>query len=345
MTRIRANFNRFIQYLASGLIAVMLFVFTQERFIGVFAFEENLSLQVASAGVPVSTEVSDDGFRQITYKFDDRDIEVTDSNYTNSDPANDGEYITWMAQINGKWQIFLHHVTTGSTVQLTQAGNNVNPVISGTNVAWEGQVEGVWQVFLFDGVKTTQLTEGIEPSQYVDIDGDNVTYSQKKEDGSWKVYLYKIDVDRLVDLTADSNGNAPVIEDGRVEWKSQVGGSTLGFAYYVATDVITSADTVIDEYFELGEDTGKPSLESFDDEAFQSFVDNLGSEDAVYEEDSSQASQEALEEEELLEKQEQPATTPKEVTIEDIKEELEVGSVDGIKETMEQEVKESTQSN
>jgi beta propeller repeat protein len=124
-----------------------------------------------------------------------------------------------MAQIDSRWQIFLHDISIEKTTQLTNKDNNVNPQISGNYVVWEGIREGAWQVLMFDGIKITQLTQGDTPKQDVVIEGNTIAYSQKEGD-VWQVYLFDIVDETFTKVSDQNSARNPVIEQELVTWES-----------------------------------------------------------------------------------------------------------------------------
>jgi len=326
------------------LVASMLFIAIQPGIVRAFASEENLSLVVAAEGVPVGTKVDEDGFRQIKYKFQGRDVEITDNDFTNSDPETDGEYITWMSQIEGRWQIFYYHVTTGTTIQLTHVGNNVNPVISGNKVAWEGQVDGVWQIFVFDGIRTKQITNGDMPSLSVDIDDNVLAYSTKEsETTGWKVYMYDTSTKKGTLLTPDTYGTDPFLDDGRVKWTELIDkkASRQFFQYKEVRMTIAPPvqETPVEEYVGIGDSVPDEVLDVV--EATESIeVVATTEEEEVIEEETTEEVEDVVESTESGESEEVLGTEdtdgPEEVTIEDIIEELGIEGDTGVEEDTEQ---------
>jgi beta propeller repeat protein len=220
---------------------------------------------LATENVNVSSAESANGYRQISYNFRGEDIEITDYDFTSSDPDTEGEFVVWMGQEYGYWQIFLYNITTDTTIHLTTSGNNVNPAISDNYIVWEGQVDGVWQIFVFDGVKTTQLTSGDLPSQNIDIEGKYVVYSQMETaGGGWKVYTHNLENGRTITLTPDGYGSFPSISGGVVEWTALVGETPVQYFYEIATDTVTASEP---------DTPAIPVDEVFDEAAFQEFIE------------------------------------------------------------------------
>lgn len=309
--RIQKNGQALHRFLVAMIFGLILFMVIRPSFVDVIAKESDLSLFLVTDDVKVDTKVGANGFRQIKYNYNGNDIEVTESNVTNSDPDTDGEYIVWMAQIDNFWQIMLYYIPGDQTIQISSGENNVNPAISGKNVVWEGQVNGIWQIFLFDGIKTIQLTNTLGPSQNADIEGDYIVYGDKDlENEKWKIYLYNILTEETKSLTFDSNGRFPTISDGIVEWVSVGIGDTEDYFYEISTDTLGT---------HRPETTEVPLVSEFDETAFEEFVSDL--DEGVTETPQTTSSEQQIDSEDSLE----PSIgdlQPEEVTVNDIEDEL-----------------------
>lgn len=122
---------------------------------------------------------------------------------------------------------------------------------------------GCGRFFLFDGVKTTQITEGDYPSQDVGIEDGYIVYSQKTEFG-WDVYMYDIENEKTILLTPNNYGRKVEIADGFVRWITNISNEPITFQYTILTGNI----------LELDEELLK---EQFDDQAFQNYLGDLAS--------------------------------------------------------------------
>lgn len=129
------------------LILSIVFLFTHSRVAYAISQKLQLELFLFNGNVEPLTHIDENKLRQIKYKFEGIEIDVTNNNYPNADPYTDAEKIVWMSQIGSYWHVFLKDIITEETLQLTKSGNNVAPKISGDYVVWEGQVDGVWQIF------------------------------------------------------------------------------------------------------------------------------------------------------------------------------------------------------
>jgi beta propeller repeat protein len=196
-------------------VSVLIFIFGGPVLAQTLTQEQTLQQSLINGDVVVDSEIGNNGFRQVYYIFDGSKRFVTDSNYTNADPVIGGEYITWMSQINGVWQIFLYHIPTDDTIQITLTGNNVNPKISEGRVVWEGWIDGGWQVFFFDGKSVRQLTSG-DISMNPEIEGDNIIYGRKDVTETWRAVVYSISRNETQDITTGIAAKHPALENGKI---------------------------------------------------------------------------------------------------------------------------------
>lgn len=200
-------------------IAGFAFFVVRPTFAQIVEGETNLAQYLGENNVEVGQEAKEGGPFQIYYFFQGEKTFVTDSVYTNEAPDADGEYITWMSQIGGSWQIFLYHIPTDSTIQLSASSNNANPKVSGGKVVWEGWVNdppaGGWQVFLFDGKSIRQLTTG-DISMNPEIEGDNIVYGRKDVTGTWRAVVYSISKNESKEVATGIASKKPKLRNGRV---------------------------------------------------------------------------------------------------------------------------------
>ncbi len=201
-------------------VSILIFIFGGPVLAQTLTQEFSLQQALVNGDVIVGSEIGNNGFRQVYYIFDGSKRFVTDSNYTNADPVIEGEYITWMSQIDGVWQVFLYHIPTDSTVQISLAGNNVNPRISEGRVVWEGWVNDPstgsgWQVFFFDGKSAKQLTSG-DISKNPEIEGDNIIYGRKDVTETWRAVVYSISRNETQDITTGIAAKHPALENGKI---------------------------------------------------------------------------------------------------------------------------------
>ena len=202
-------------WLLPFVIALGVFLISRPVIAQVLTQEEQLQELLASSSVVVDSEVGDNGFRQIYYQVNNNKTFITNTNYTNADPILDGEYVVWTSQKGSTWQIFLHHIPTNQTTQLTHSGNNVNPIIDNGNIVWEGWQSEGWQIFLFDGKSVQQLTFG-DISMNADIKGDYIAYARRDVTQTWRAVVYSISRGEGKDVTVGTKAKHPKVRDGKI---------------------------------------------------------------------------------------------------------------------------------
>lgn len=176
----------------SLIVAGLLFAVVRPTLARLVGGSTGLTEFLAANNVEVGSEVVD-GYHQIYYIFEGKKTFITEGGLNATSPVSVGEYIAYRRNAGtGTDYIFLYHIPTNTTVQLSGTGNNGNPRVSRDGkVVWERWQAGGWQIFLFDGVRVRQLTEG-ELSTNPEIEGDLVTYSRKDAAGITRKDTYAI---------------------------------------------------------------------------------------------------------------------------------------------------------
>lgn len=157
--------------------------------------------------------------------------------------------MTWISEIDGSWQVFLYHIPSATTLQLTRSGNHSNPRVDKGMVAWEGWHNGSWQVFLYDGKSIGPLTNAAL-ALHPQIEGDFLVFSERSSIGIWSNYIFSIAENKKSEL-AVGEGEYVALLDGEISYGTSSSNKkvhplmagdifTLGFA-----DVPTSLDAEI----------------------------------------------------------------------------------------------------
>jgi len=201
------------------LIAFYLFYLSHWSYSSFFISAQEPTLQeyLRSNNLPVGEETVD-GYRQIYYLFNTQKHFITNSNSNSHMPASSGEYITYVTDINGEGQIFLYHITSGETLQLTRQSTNLQPKVSSNGwVTWEGWIpqENNWQVFLFDLVSIKQLTQG-DLSMNPEIEDEQLIYSRRDATGQWRAVAYSALEDKHVDISFGEETREPLLSNEKI---------------------------------------------------------------------------------------------------------------------------------
>ena len=100
---------------------------------------------------------------------------ITTNDHADSFPQVHGDRVVWQGYVYDNWEIFLYHIPTGLSEQLTDNHyDDTRPQIHGNFVVWQGygnlfgqQPEADWEIFLYD--ISTQETIQITTNYHQDI--------------------------------------------------------------------------------------------------------------------------------------------------------------------------------
>ncbi|MDP3993775.1 MAG: hypothetical protein Q8P75_02215 [bacterium] len=261
MILLRKNLYTWIVPLA---LALLVFALARPALAEFIEREIELSAFLASQNVEVGRAADEDGNSQIYYVYGGNKVFVTDSAVPHIDPVTDGKYIAWSSQLGQYWQIFLYHIPSDATVQLTATnGNNVNPRVAQGRIVWEGQAEGTWQIFLYDSGQINQLTQGEFPSINLEMEGNYATFSQLTDGKNWKGTAYDISREEFLSLGLTKH---PLLKNGHVFWqetdeiKSVIRGYNLAQrqAYQVSGEYPASGLKIVGNKVKWWEDVPPP---------------------------------------------------------------------------------------
>lgn len=197
------------------VLAFLLFYFVHPTFAQLLSDKERLAQLLATGNVTVGAEKGDNGFSQIYYVFENKKNFVTNDNFPHGGTMSQGENIVWMEQIDGLWQVFMHNIMTGNTLQLTFTGNNVNPKVSGGKVVWESWDGATWQLYLYDGKVIRQITQG-DLATNADIEGDYIVFARKNHAGLWRSEAYSILENKTVEVDVGNDTEYPHLDKGDI---------------------------------------------------------------------------------------------------------------------------------
>jgi hypothetical protein len=208
--------NKFLKsWVAPIIVAGIGFLLVRPVVAQVIGREDRLREYLMVSDLDVGLETVD-GYQQVYYVFEGSKEFLTEGNRNNRQLSSAGEYLAWVTDINGEGQIFLHHVPTQVTSQLTNFSTNLNPMVdSRGRVVWEGWVEDTWQIFLFDGVSVTQLTEG-ETSVNPYIEGDYIVFGRRDISGVWRGVVHSISQKGQKDISVGQEMKNLTIQDGKI---------------------------------------------------------------------------------------------------------------------------------
>jgi hypothetical protein len=133
-----------------------------------------------------------DGYNQIYYNYNGRQITVTSGNTNHIAYATDGPNIVWQAVDNGTGQIVLYNILSGTQTQLTTDGINQSPFVHSGIVTWQTWDGSNWQIKYYDGIQVSQITQGTTSSTGAVTDGKQIIYAQQIETNQWRALSYDI---------------------------------------------------------------------------------------------------------------------------------------------------------
>lgn len=207
------------------IVSVAIFVFVRPTLAQINQRQTDLETFLAGNNVEVGGEVVD-GHSQIYYVFQGQKTFVGNKSQNKIQPSSNGEYIVWSGEVNGAGQIYLYHISTDTTTQLTSLSTNQKPKVSKDGkVVWEGWVGDTWQTFFFDGKRAAQLTSG-EASVNPDIEGENIVFGQK-DGASYRAVVYSISKNEFKDITVGVEAQYPRLAGGKI--RLGVTGGEKGF--------------------------------------------------------------------------------------------------------------------
>ncbi|MFC1649693.1 TolB family protein [Patescibacteria group bacterium] len=204
------------------IAAVVTFSFARPTMAQFLDEDAGLSQYLADSDIEVGNESVENRSR-VYFMHDDTKVYISDPNANSRQPHTRGQYITYVSDVRGVNQIFLYHISTDKTVQLTHSGTNLSPKVNANGaVVWEGWVEKTdqqnegWQLFIYDGESSYQLTHG-QTSKNADIENDYVVFGRKEASGYWRAEAYSLIEKKFQDISAGEESEHPELEsDGTV---------------------------------------------------------------------------------------------------------------------------------
>jgi len=198
--------------------------------------------------VQVGQEVNE-GFLRVYYVNESNiKIFVSPENQNSKHAVADGEYVVWVTEINDMpGQIFLHHIPSSTTTQLTASGTNLKPEIENGLVVWEGWApsassgQATWQVFLYDGTGVRQLTSG-DLSINPDIEGDNIIMARRDSAGTWRSSLYSLLDGSFADISTGPETKHPKLDKKKIFHGDEEFALITDDIYLLGFDVVPEED-------------------------------------------------------------------------------------------------------
>lgn len=157
-----------------------------------------------------------DGYQQIYYVEGRNNRFITSGNKNSRSPHAAGEYIVYVGDVNEVGQIFLYHIPSQNTVQLTNSGSNLRPKVSSNGkVVWERWIENRWQIYFFSGSSVVQLTSG-DASFNPNIEGNHITYTRQDITGTYRSVVYVISRGESKEVSIGIDSKHVATKDGKI---------------------------------------------------------------------------------------------------------------------------------
>lgn len=214
-----------VRYLMPVLVAGLIFIFIRVVFTGWVLGEAGVGLLVAGRPAETTVVVDKRNFSHVVYRLARLNHQVTETKYTTAGLSARDDWLAWMEQWGNHWQIFVHHIPTGQTMQLTRVGNNVNPKLSEEVIAWE-RFDGLsWQLFAWNGVDIRQITQAPRSSTLTGVSGQSIVYTQRLGDGvGLTIFIYNIPDESTTPLAPASVDGKIKLVDSEIIWTARVAG-------------------------------------------------------------------------------------------------------------------------
>ncbi|KKT22236.1 MAG: hypothetical protein UW08_C0013G0002 [Parcubacteria group bacterium GW2011_GWB1_43_8b] len=210
-------------WLAPFILVAIIFIYVKPSFAQLAERDTRLAQFLLEGNLEVGIETVE-GFSHGYYVFEGEKTYITEGSLNDKQIKTNGEYITWVKDVGGTGQIFLYHIPTSTTTQLTYSGTNLNPKVNKKgNVVWEGWVdpptqgsgEAGWQVFVYDGKVIRQITQG-DLASHSYIEGDYIVYARKDIAGLWRSEAYSIIDNKTADISLGNETEYPKLVNGEI---------------------------------------------------------------------------------------------------------------------------------
>ena len=157
----------------------------------------------------VFSAIDVEGDKEIFIEKEGTITQITSNQYDDDAPYYDelSNTIVWQRLIDGRYQIILYDVVSGSETQLTNDRyNNMAPNRFGDIIVWQGWVGNDWEIFMLSGDELTMLTDNTTHDITPSVNGDYIVW-QSFESGAWKMKVYDIRT-KQIQTIEDSEGGS-----------------------------------------------------------------------------------------------------------------------------------------
>ena len=150
-----------------------------------------LATYLTSHQLAIGSQVVD-GYSQIYYTYNDKQIFVTSTGYNHVYASASGPYVTWEGVFGEGGQIYQYNVLTQALVRLSDSGTNSEPFIFANQVVWRSWDGHYWQIKYYDGSSVQQITNDAVSSVRPSTNGQKIIYAKQRGVNDWLAMSYDV---------------------------------------------------------------------------------------------------------------------------------------------------------
>lgn len=141
-------------------------------------------------------------------------------------PSIDGNILAYKEFDGSSWDVYVSNIETGITKRLTEAGGD-GPSVDKGKVVYLAREEGEYHAYVYDTRKDEAIRISTTPSQWVDISGDTVVWSDNREPANANdVFAFDLKSGNTTQITDDRfDQQNPSIYKNLVVWSDNRGGN------------------------------------------------------------------------------------------------------------------------
>ncbi len=187
----RAKLRKVVDWLPAILISLVIVgAYHTQIYANRAPSSSELAAYLSGGGQVRGGSISTRGYQQVYYMFNGGVYYLTDGPENRRNVSISGRYIAWEKEVNGRGQIAVHDLLTGTSRMVTSTGANQFPRVDQFgNIAWERWDGGVYQViyYSYQNNSLSKISDsergGIRPT----VLGNRVAYATQEADMSWSV--------------------------------------------------------------------------------------------------------------------------------------------------------------
>ncbi|MCK9307856.1 MAG: DUF4352 domain-containing protein [Methanoculleus sp.] len=142
------------------------------------------------------------------------EFQITDDPADQANPAIYRDRIVWQDNRSGYWDIYLHNLTTNSTMQITNGTwDQMHPAIFEDRIVWQDNRADFWNIFLYDlnEENETQITNETWNQTNPAIYEDKIVWQDDRFD-TWNIFVFELREEPApVDVTPTPTPAPPLV--------------------------------------------------------------------------------------------------------------------------------------